>query len=437
MGEAILLSMTNAPGTAVPCRPPRTETELSNALTAGLLEETHFLDVKRQLPPSSSKANTELARDLAQFAIDGGVLVLGVDEVDSTSLRLHPFATEGICERIEQVAHMKVVPPLHVACHVLPAADSPGMGYVWVEVPASSSAPHMVDHTYYGRGDKTRHKLDDPEVERLHLARNVSADLAEDRLDAWVARDPYPSEQRLTARLYVVLEPVAPKPDMAGELLVDKTLRDLVVSAAQAASDQLDRTQVPDAQLYHAWGLAEDRYRYFRRPEGAALSTRWTMTEDHPITDHADDWEVELTDDGAVRVLHTGLGSVQHQDHHVLAPAVLVVVRQAISIAAAVGARTGYRGRWLCGVEVNGTADARLPTDQWGRPIGGRFHDEPISQGDSRRTRTATMYELQYIPWLVAADLLTRITRSLGVSGLAVVEQILAAPPPGIVGGDG
>jgi len=134
------------------------------------------------------------------------------------------------------------------------------------------------------------------------------------------------------------------------------------------------------------------------------------------------------------------LGSVQQKlEEHVLAPAALVVVRQAISIAAAVATRTGYNGRWLAGIEVNGTTGARLPSDNWGRSVGSSFYNEPIAagQGDSRRTRMVTMYELQHTPWAVAGDLLARITRGLEVSDLAVVKQILAAPTPDPVGGVG
>lgn len=147
----------------------------------------------------------------------------------------------------------------------------------------------------------------------------------------------------------------------------------------------------------------------------------------------SDDWEVELTDDGSVRVLHTGITSVQYgttPKDPMLAPGALVVVRQAIAIAAAVGRETGYRGRWWCGVEVNGAAGALLPTDRWGRPIGGNPWSAPIAaeQDTSRRTRVATGYELEHSGWVVAADMLGRITRNLGVSELAVVKQILAAP---------
>ena len=49
---------------------PNDETQLRDALDQGILKERHTLDFKSALPAGKGK-NTELARDLAQFAIDG------------------------------------------------------------------------------------------------------------------------------------------------------------------------------------------------------------------------------------------------------------------------------------------------------------------------------------------------------------------------------
>ena len=46
--------------------------QLQDALDQGLLKEQHNLDFKGVLSPGKG-ANKELAKDLAQFAIDGGV----------------------------------------------------------------------------------------------------------------------------------------------------------------------------------------------------------------------------------------------------------------------------------------------------------------------------------------------------------------------------
>jgi hypothetical protein len=143
------------------------------------------LDFKRELPPGKGE-NKELARDLAQFAVDGGVLIIGVDD----NAQLTPVDLHGLRERIDQVARDLVDEPLHVRIDTIPTAADPAKGYLLVTVPPSSTAPHQVDGRYYGRGDTTKHVLPDAEVQRLHqLALRRQRD-ADELLDAEVARDP-------------------------------------------------------------------------------------------------------------------------------------------------------------------------------------------------------------------------------------------------------
>lgn len=174
---------------------PTTENDLQRALDEGLLEETHYLDLKREIP-SGSRANKELARDMAQFAIDGGVLVVGVEEVKDHPPELRPQPIAGLSERVEQIARTAIDPPLAVSTTAIPSGDSPGVGYLLIHVPASAQAPHMVDGTYHGRGDKTRHRLSDAEVRRLHDARATRGSLARQELAKYIGRDPVPAEHR-------------------------------------------------------------------------------------------------------------------------------------------------------------------------------------------------------------------------------------------------
>src|SRR5436190_13555343 len=52
-------------------RLPADEAQLQRMLTQGLLDESHTLELKRELPPGKA-ANKELAKDLAQFTPDSG-----------------------------------------------------------------------------------------------------------------------------------------------------------------------------------------------------------------------------------------------------------------------------------------------------------------------------------------------------------------------------
>jgi len=58
---------------------PRSESDLATAIDAGVLAETHYQDIKREVG-SKPGERKELARDLAQFALDGGKLIIGIDE---------------------------------------------------------------------------------------------------------------------------------------------------------------------------------------------------------------------------------------------------------------------------------------------------------------------------------------------------------------------
>jgi predicted HTH transcriptional regulator len=138
---------------------PTDEGQLRSMLAQGLLDEGRHLELKRELPPSTA-ANKELARDLAQFTIDGGVLIIGVDEGDETTPpSLTPVDLAGLPERIEQVATNRIDPPLHLRIQTIPATGQPGKGYLLVIVPPTPSKIHMVDGRYWRRGERTRYAL--------------------------------------------------------------------------------------------------------------------------------------------------------------------------------------------------------------------------------------------------------------------------------------
>ncbi len=110
-----------------------------------------------------------MAKDLAAFAIDGGMILVGVDEGEDTTRppTLVPQLTDGLAERVEQVARMAVSEPLRVQTTVISSSE-PSKGYLVIRIPPSPRAPHMVDGRYYGRGDKTNVVLSNEEVLRHH-----------------------------------------------------------------------------------------------------------------------------------------------------------------------------------------------------------------------------------------------------------------------------
>lgn len=145
---------------------PHTEEELQQAAKHGTLIENHTLDLKRELKGGES-GNKEIAKDIAAFSIDGGLVIIGVDEATNPP-SLHPVPLDGLRERVEQVGLTRVDRPVTVTTTAIPSTASPAEGYVLVEIPVSPHPPHMADNKYYARGDSTNHPLSDAEVLRWH-----------------------------------------------------------------------------------------------------------------------------------------------------------------------------------------------------------------------------------------------------------------------------
>jgi hypothetical protein len=145
---------------------PRSEEEIQQAADNGLLVESHYLDLKREVTATDS-GTKGIAKDIAAFAIDGGTILIGVNE-ETTPPSLYPIDLKGLAERIEQIGAMRVEEGVIVTTTVIESPPGSERGYLVVSVPASPRAPHMVDGRYYGRGDKTNVVLSHGEVLRMH-----------------------------------------------------------------------------------------------------------------------------------------------------------------------------------------------------------------------------------------------------------------------------
>ena len=107
--------------------PPKTIEEFESAVTAGVLEERHDFDAKRQLPESGK----ELAKDVAAMTTDGGCLVYGVGEDDNGQPRLlAPFQLANAAERIDQIAQHSISPNPRIDFITMRCADDPALGYL-------------------------------------------------------------------------------------------------------------------------------------------------------------------------------------------------------------------------------------------------------------------------------------------------------------------
>lgn len=398
-----------------------TEAALDEAVREGLLEETHFVDIKRQLN-SGPKANKELARDLAQFAIDSGNLVFGVDEQDDSTPQLTPLALAGLAERIEQVARTIPDPPLAVTCTAIPSAADPTTGYLWVHVPASGIGPHMVDSIYYGRGDKTRTRLSDSEVRRHHRLREIADDQIVLELDNYIARDPVPPDERQQAHLFVVAVPTTPRAEMLVDLAEGARRHEIATGLVTRGVDA-----VPLGSSFSP-NIGETTGTFTYRADGIAFSYGLSANRSLDIDRHNSEnaIEVEISDEGTVRVMTTRFSDEDRGGQQVLFEIMLpVLARQTISIAAEVADHASYGGGWLLGVAATGIAG--LPAHLSGRWVLGR-HAVGTDQDEYRQTTSCSTAELGSHPHDVAARLAGRFVRSLGLTDLDEVQELLNSP---------
>jgi hypothetical protein len=154
-------------------------------VASGELRESHTVEFKGDDYPRTDGGRREMAKDIAALAVDGGTLIIGVEEDNATgrAIDLTPVAIQGLAERIDQIVAYRIDPPLSVEIRDdLRDPDDPTRGLVIVDVPASPLAPHMVDGRYYIRDNRTVRVMSDAEVVRHHQLRASDADQVDDEL---------------------------------------------------------------------------------------------------------------------------------------------------------------------------------------------------------------------------------------------------------------
>lgn len=403
------------------------ETAIEAAAEAGLLEETHYLDVKAAVLRGPSK-NRELARDLASFAVDCGTLVIGVaEDKESGEMRPVPVELAGLAERVEQVARSIPDPPVPVACRVVPSRSQSGHGYVVVSVPATGTAPHMVDGVYMGRGDKTKIRLSDNDVRRLHALRASKEEDFAAVLADYVSRDPVPESERKQAHAFVVASPLRPRPEMLLDARPDgkwqTLLHQLLHDGAYATGTVLEADAPYDPSLRSVSNLD-------RRSDGAALTynlgatrelTRWH--DDRPPSEDA--VELAVTEDGGLRVMTTRLGddAGDGRGEVVFENILPDLVRRTVSMAARVADLTGYAGPWMFGVAAIGLAGK--PAYGAGRVSRYSVGTFTADQDEYTRVVEASRIELFDTPARVTERLVGRFLRSVGFDQAPAIRKLL------------
>lgn len=381
---------------------PRTEAELQACAENGLLEETHWLDLKRELE-SGNSANKKLACDIAAFALDGGTILIGVDE-DTSPPRLWPIPLEGLAERVEQVARMRVEEAVQIRTVAIQSTAQPGHGYLVVHIPASVRAPHMTDGRYYGRGDKTNRTLSNAEVVRL-LDRRL-ADRRDLRVEARIIRTGLVGD----APLFVALaEPAGASDELLVPLTEAPQWQTTVFDLVQAATGDDQRQYAPT--LVNPSGFA-------RRAGAVAATTGMQNGQRFAGTDRAA--EISFAETGRL-VLASKRAVANWSFHNVFPPPPdAVVVFEALilgnlgflaRLASVVGQRWGFTGSWRFALSMNGLGDScSLTLVQ--RDLGDR--GPTYSEEVYERATEASLIDLQERPTQVVNALVAPLLRSLG-----------------------
>ncbi|WP_329583530.1 AlbA family DNA-binding domain-containing protein [Streptomyces sp. NBC_01361] len=402
---------------------PETEADLQAAIDGGLLEETHYLDLKEA--PSSKGDNKELARDLASFAVDGGTLLVGIKEDKETrTFELAPQPLNGLPEKVEQVARSIPDPPLNVITEVIETA--PGTGYLVVHIPASPAAPHMVEGRYFGRGDKTKYRLSDTEVLRLHARRNAVEADALGLLTKEMNEDPL---QRFgqQSHFFLVAQPTAGRRDLlldlTGALDWNTRLARLIERAHQNPGLNA---------ILREWAFSPDltdAHQGHRRAGGVARSSAnlGDGREHTPTGRRGDEDVIELRvfENGGLRLYLSRFsdspGSPDQPEQELFPAAAVVLTRRLLDILRLVAEDAGYFGNWSLAVGANRLKGRRgyLSPSIWMSLGANPRYSEDIYQ----EATGATLAELNSAAGAVTLRLLGPLLRSLNMQ--AVYDKAL------------
>lgn len=404
--------------------PPIDEPSLLKALEDELLEETHHLELKREVKKGKGE-NKELGRDLASLAVDGGHLIVGIDEDDGTA---HPVPLAGLPERIEQVGFSVVDEPLAVAARPVPCVDDPHVGYVVVEVPVSGLAPHMVDGKYFGRGEKTKRVLPEDEVYRLHRRRQLFESDASVVLEQYKKRDLAKANGLdRNPHLFVIADPVAPQdrglvPFIEAGPGWQQRLIKLVTDSKTRHAFELPNNYSPTLES----GLQQDH-----RGDGWALTSHY-ITRGRTLADGADEdalIELEVTEDGCVRLFSSRAGAIWRDNQPVLIEAsILALTHRVLRLAVAIGDALTYRGPWNIGVAVTNLAGT-ISSES----VSSHNPTPPFAAPNYDAVTRTSAVEMEAHPRAVAERAIGSLMRGIGTRHLPKVKTLLEedTPQPG------
>jgi hypothetical protein len=387
---------------------PSAWSDVIDAAAGGLLDESHWVDLKQELPAGKRTHNTELAQDLASLAIDGGLLVVGIEDHNSHAGKVQGVELAGLADRVDQVARDKVRPSLTVRSHEVPDPARPGRGCLLVHVPPSPLAPHMVDYVYYGRGDRANIRLSDEQVRAIIEDRRRGRTDVIAKLRRMAEDDPITAAKRQLGHLYLLAQPETAVEEALVEFLADpddaKRAIQAIIGPIRRERDRGTTGFTPDLHHLVDWAT---------RAEGLALISY--SAEEGPVREKGL-LELVIREDGGIS-LTCGKGTDTLRGTTTVI--VMLVLGLTYSVAALAGRladeHAGYQGQWRLGVRMDRLRGA-VPLDLLQGAL--RKPASPYTRDEYERATSASTEELVNAPYAVAERLVAPLLRGLGIAPL-------------------
>lgn len=385
------------------------------AVQVGAVTETQWCESKEAVPASSPGANLELARDLASLTVDGGALLVGVrDKATSVAdvVGIPDAEIEGLRSRIDQVAGSRVSPQMHLRTHVIKDPAGSGRSVLVIDVPASMSAPHMVDERYWGRSATGKRPLADGDVTRLIAERRGRTDQFKQELLGLGHIDPVPTGQGTPGRLYVMTQP-AVQPSVRLRTALGKTsVAELLVRAL---------IEPPAGWI----NIQELRYK-IHHPDGLAAASeepqQWTDPSRQDSLMYlliGDDAKIQFVSGGAVATVDGTLA--------ISLLGVCEAVQQLSQLAAHLSDEyLHYAGPWQLGVHLTGLKGL-LPAQAYYPGGNAAYYKTPFQTENYTRTATVSTEQLADPSSTVVETVLKELESGLGLMGRAFPYASLAA----------
>jgi hypothetical protein len=385
--------------------------DVIEAAAGGLLDESHYVDLKRELS-SGRTHNTDLAEDLASLAIDGGLLVIGIEEKDSRAGKVVGVPLAKLADRVDRVACDKIHPSLVVRSKEVEDPDRPGHGCLLILVPPSPQAPHMVNHVYFGRSDRANYKLSDDDVRRVFNARNQSrSDILADLLE--MTEDDRALANQKHSHLYVLAQPEVPNEDALVDFLASrgdarKAMLDIYRGIKQSRPKS-DFDPDLDASLTHPAPCAD----------GLTFRNYWNSDGDSEYAY----LDLVVREDCGLRLI-SGRGTDDYtpgviprpeKPFRVLFPEIILGLTYSVAaLAGALADQYGtYQGQWQLGVRLDKLRGAIAYRDRlWA--VGSRVPS--FTRDEYQRTTSASTEELVEAPHEVTERLVAPLLRALDIA---------------------